>query len=50
MFHHRHRREDLTNLAGEVGVAIDVFFERRPLPGAVTVEELFGQFKHQART
>ncbi len=49
VFHHRHRREDLADLGGEVRMAVDIILERRPFARAVSVEELLGQFQHQAR-
>ncbi len=47
VFHHHERREELADLVGEVGVALDVFVKRRPLAAPLAVEELLGQHFHR---
>jgi hypothetical protein len=47
LLHQAQRRKELTDLVGEVGIAILVFFERRPLPGSPTPEIVLGQIFHR---
>ena len=42
--------EDLEDLLGALGVAVGVLLERRPLAGAVAVEELLGQLENPGRS
>ena len=39
----KQRREQVADLVGQLGVALDVFAERRLLAAALAVEELLGQ-------
>ena len=39
----KERREQVADLVGQLGVALGVFAERRPLAAALAVEELLGQ-------
>src|SRR5262249_41637546 len=39
--------EELTDVAGQVGVAVDVLLQRRPLPPPVARRELVGQAGEQ---
>jgi hypothetical protein len=50
VLHHRHGREDLADLAGQLGVVLDILAERGPLPLAIAVEELLGELEHQGRS
>src|SRR5262249_36906298 len=42
-------REDVAVLLLQLGVAVDVLLQGRPLAAAVAVEELLGQLQHQTR-
>jgi hypothetical protein len=39
--------EDVLDVVGEVGSAVDVLLQRRPLAVAVALQELLGQLQHQ---
>ena len=43
VFHHQQRREQVADLVGQLGVALDILAERRLLAAPLAVEELFGQ-------
>ena len=49
LLHHRHRREDLADLVGQLGMAVDVLLAR-PFAPAVALEELLGEFEHRSRS
>jgi len=41
--------EDFLDLGGQLGMALDILLERRPLAFAVAVEELFGELQDEFR-
>ena len=43
VFHQPKHREELADLAGQIGIARGVFLQRRPLAPAAALEELLGE-------
>ena len=46
VLHHRHGGKNVADLAGQVGMTIDVLLESRPLALAIALEKLLGELHH----
>jgi hypothetical protein len=47
LLHFDHRREQLADVVGQLGIAVNVLLQGRPLAGAVAGGELIGELGEQ---